>query len=443
MDFEPSRSLPRCRFGQLSKNMFFTRHVAQPRFLRFITGASGQRVCHVREQPLALPISTTGDPTKSLMSDPRFCIDFAPQSYNETLLRSYANKIEPKKRRERLLPPMPGWNPTGTVKFSIRIIANDFSLIVYSFSFFLVVDTDNWRRELARIAEMVGFVTSDDLVELENRKETPVTLPQISATTPAPVPVLTTPLPASASKRPKSSGQYSRQSGRWNETPKSANRIRSASGRRTPFKSYLPNHLVCVDEQEREMWMIQVLCQILKTDNINEIQSWLVSSGPNEKEAVRQLITIAIKGLEENGRIQKQDRLNGNVKEIQVNMDSFGSLLANRFPYVSSTMLIVPSNENSSRPLSRPRTAPATQATAAQSKADFHSKSVGGLQHNLETTDENSELMLTMTESIVLEPTPIDVKHDIQILTLDDNDNDNDNDKSQPTINEENEKIPF
>ncbi len=26
------------RFGKLSKNMFFARHVAQPRFLKFITG---------------------------------------------------------------------------------------------------------------------------------------------------------------------------------------------------------------------------------------------------------------------------------------------------------------------------------------------------------------------------------------------------------------------
>ncbi|CAF4331713.1 unnamed protein product, partial [Rotaria magnacalcarata] len=253
------------------------------------------------------------------------------------------------------------------------------------------------------VADICGSVTGVSFRFSSSTRSSDVTKPTISAI------------------RANSRLQLSTHLPKKKETPKSANRIRSASGRRTPFKSYLPNHLVCVDEQEREMWMIQVLCQILKTDNISEIQSWLVSSGPNEKEAVRQLITIAIKGLEENGRIQKQDRLNGNVKEIQVNMDSFGSLLANRFPYVSSTMLIVPSNENSSRPLSR------------------------GLQHNLETTDENSELMLTMTESIVLEPTPIDVKHDIQILTLDDNDNDNDNDndKSQPTINEENEKIPF
>ena len=38
-DFDPSsRLLHRNRFGQLSKNMFFARHVAQPRYLRFING---------------------------------------------------------------------------------------------------------------------------------------------------------------------------------------------------------------------------------------------------------------------------------------------------------------------------------------------------------------------------------------------------------------------
>lgn len=94
--------------------------------------------------------------------------------------------------------------------------------------------------------------------------------------------------------------------------------------------------------------MLQVLCQILQTENLNDIQSWLAASGPTgsfaflsmenillfnwilEKEAVRQLITKAIKGLEENGRMALNDSANSNAKGIQVNMDSFGSLLANR-----------------------------------------------------------------------------------------------------------------
>jgi len=37
-NIERSRSLQRNRFGHLSKNMFFARHVAQPRYLKFIMG---------------------------------------------------------------------------------------------------------------------------------------------------------------------------------------------------------------------------------------------------------------------------------------------------------------------------------------------------------------------------------------------------------------------
>jgi hypothetical protein len=92
--------------------------------------------------------------------------------------------------------------------------------------------------------------------------------------------------------------------------------------------------------------MLQVLCQILKTENMGEIQAWLVASSPNglfdyslyirlrlyilEKEAVRQLITSAIKGLEESGRIQPTAYYDENVKGVQVNLDTFGSLMSNK-----------------------------------------------------------------------------------------------------------------
>jgi hypothetical protein len=79
-------------------------------------GAAGQRICHVREEPLKIPVSTLGDFTKPLISDPRYNIEFLPNSQNETLLQSYRERIYPKKRRERLLPPVPGWNPSGMVE---------------------------------------------------------------------------------------------------------------------------------------------------------------------------------------------------------------------------------------------------------------------------------------------------------------------------------------
>ena len=47
-----------------------------------------------------------------------------------------------------------------------------------------------------------------------------------------------------------------------------------------------------------------------------------------EKEAVRQLITTAIRGLEENGRIPSAFNADENAKGVQVNMDPLGSLLA-------------------------------------------------------------------------------------------------------------------
>jgi len=94
---------------------------------------------------------------------------------------------------------------------------------------------------------MVGLVTPDELVDIESRKETPITPQQ-------------PPQLLSVTKSPITTGQYSRQSGRWNETPKSVNRSRSL-GRRTPFKFVAPNNLLCVDEQEREMWVsIEMSC---------------------------------------------------------------------------------------------------------------------------------------------------------------------------------------
>ncbi len=101
-----------------------------------------------------------------------------------------------------------------------------------------VADTENWRRELARIAEMVGLVTADELAEIGHTKEPP----------PPPV----SPIRKGSSR--SANGMYSQRTGRWNETPKVISRSRSLR-RRTPLSTIVPNHLFCVDEQEREMWV--------------------------------------------------------------------------------------------------------------------------------------------------------------------------------------------
>lgn len=66
--------------------------------------------------------------------------------------------------------------------------------------------------------------------------------------------------------------------------------------------------------------MIQVLCQILETDSMQEVQSWLVSAGQQEKEAARELIQKAIIGLQESGRIQV-DNEQRNSAQNKIDLD--------------------------------------------------------------------------------------------------------------------------
>ncbi|CAF2068886.1 unnamed protein product [Rotaria magnacalcarata] len=392
-DTERSRLHTASRFGQLSRNMFFARHVPQPKYLKFITGTAGVKVCHVRDDVPHLPTHPSGDIAKSLLSDPRFTIEFPPNSYNEALLRSYAEKLQPKQRRERFLPPIQSWNSSGATFFSY---------------YKLIEDTENWRRELSRIAETVGLVTTEELAEIEHKKESTYS-----------------PLRRSSSQR--TNGEYSQRTGRWNETPRTLNRSKSLRGR-TPLSSLVPNHLFCVDEQEREMWMLQVLCQILKTQDVNEVQSWLVSSNSSEKETVRQLITSAIKGLEESGRIQPTAYFIESTKSIQANQDTFDSFMTTKFPSASLNESLSSNRETTPKTSSRPRTSQTLSATN-----DFHAKQNRGFHTNLDSIDEEKT-----TKSNVSQSTKIDGKRDIQVLTLNDDGNNN-----LLSTHRENDEAPF
>ena len=94
------------------------------------SGTAGVQVCHVRDNVPQLPTQPTADLAKTLISDPRFTVEFPPNSYNEGLLRAYADRIQLKKRRERFLPPLPGWNPTGTVSVSLLMIISFFLFLL-------------------------------------------------------------------------------------------------------------------------------------------------------------------------------------------------------------------------------------------------------------------------------------------------------------------------
>jgi len=58
---------------------------------------------------------------------------------------------------------------------------------------------------------------------------------------------------------------------------------------------------------------LQILCQILKTESLQEIQSWLCSSNNQEKSAMTELIQNALEGLRQAERIEKDSETKDKV----------------------------------------------------------------------------------------------------------------------------------
>jgi len=132
----------------------------------------------------------------------------------------------------------------------------------------LVEDTDRWRNELASLAAASGLRIEKDEKKTNNRLST-----------------------ADQQNASRSGARYSTRTGRFNEGA-SKSRGRTGSKHATPLADTFFN----VPENERELWvnkkliisqffkkksivqMLQVLCQLLGTSNLQDVQSWLVSA---------------------------------------------------------------------------------------------------------------------------------------------------------------------
>ena len=95
----------------------------------------------------------------------------------------------------------------------------------------------------------------------------------------------TKPLTSQSSKlkplKPSSKQHQSTSSnGRLNEPVLTTRRTSrySRGGTRSSQQLASSNKKYIVDQADREAWMLQVLCQILQTDNLTDVQSWLVST---------------------------------------------------------------------------------------------------------------------------------------------------------------------
>ncbi|UJR25430.1 hypothetical protein I4U23_006777 [Adineta vaga] len=180
---------------------------------------------------------------------------------------------ETARRTERLVPPTTFWNTHG-----------------------IVHDTDHWRQELAALATASGIG-----LEKNDQKNSSKSMPTAD--------------PKNASR---SGAHYSTRTGRFNEgASKSRGRTNTKHG-----NGQTGEILFNVPENEREMWMLQVLCQLLDTCNLEDVQSWLVSASPAEKDQARSMIHSALRGLKESERTTSSD-----VQDSVVDFDSLSNFV--------------------------------------------------------------------------------------------------------------------
>ncbi|CAF1642989.1 unnamed protein product [Rotaria magnacalcarata] len=180
-------------------------------------------------------------------------VDNMPRSSSLNFNRTNLPAFETSRRTERLVPPTGFWNTHG-----------------------IIHDTDRWKQELAALASASGIGLEKDDYKLLNKSQTAAADQQHAS---------------------RSGAHYSTRTGRFNEGT-STSRGRTGSKHGTAYS----DTLFSVPENEREMWMLQVLCQLLGTSQLEDVQSWLVSAAPAEKEQARTMINAALRGLKESER---------------------------------------------------------------------------------------------------------------------------------------------
>lgn len=71
------------------------------------------QICAVKDDDFQAPTSAKSSFSigSSIISDPRFSFG----QYGDNLLKSYSNMLIPKRKKERLLPPLSFWSSSGII----------------------------------------------------------------------------------------------------------------------------------------------------------------------------------------------------------------------------------------------------------------------------------------------------------------------------------------
>ncbi|XP_033108171.1 protein TBATA-like isoform X2 [Anneissia japonica] len=234
------------RFGQLSQNPFF-RHNPHPGRVRHIKGLNDAPICAVHDDGiLPLPVYRRRPPT-SEMPQRSYQLPVPGMHYNNGL-KSPSLHFQKGFDRQILLPNL---SKKNNQKFG------------------LIPMTDTWRDELRELTEKAGLGLPKELREQQQ-------------------------------EQPRRTSVYSSDTGRLIPPPSRA--MQRGFSRQRQREPQHFNHIQ--PEQANESLVLEMLCQILQTDSVSAIQSWLVSANSREKDLVLDMIRSAVVTEEE--RLQKQ-----------------------------------------------------------------------------------------------------------------------------------------
>ncbi|XP_061175197.1 protein TBATA-like isoform X2 [Saccostrea echinata] len=236
------------RFGQLSQNSFFTRHNPHPHRVRHIKGLLDVPICAVNDD--------------GYFASPKYSLQFPPNAFNNKQMSNWKGQV-----------PVNAINVNSRLHPINTVTGLQYFTGLNSYPFRekavprvgMVPVTEQWRDELHQLTKAIGLTPE----ELAPKK----------------------PQPPGLLDRPKT--QYSETTGRIIPPPSRA-MSRGKTGSRNGRDKYYGNLQHIAPEPDVEAMVLQMLCQILQTEDINAVQAWLVSAGEREKGVVMDLIRSAM-----------------------------------------------------------------------------------------------------------------------------------------------------
>ncbi|XP_063969686.1 uncharacterized protein LOC129281817 isoform X5 [Lytechinus pictus] len=244
------------RFGQLSQSSFFARHNPQSKRVRHIKGLLDVPICAVHDE--------------GYFTNPRL----RRRPATAEARGMYTFRIpKPAKEVYNLNPTINASQYPINTLTGLSMFPQGFRVKTHAPMFGLIPVTDKWRDELRDITEQAGFGLPKEIkqAQAEQPKRTSVYSADTGRLIPPPSRAMTR--GASRQKHEQHDLMYHIAAEGSNESLK------------------LP--IIGVPRARKGHQVLEMLCQILQTDSLNAVQSWLVSAGEREKALVLDMIKSA------------------------------------------------------------------------------------------------------------------------------------------------------